>query len=117
MPIQAVHEGSQEHEGDHGEDDGERAAHVLAGAIGQVAVAAQNARDAGIARVVAVADEGREFGVVVTLQPAIGIYTDKRPLPYSIAGGMAFTAVGLVVLGFAHDYWLLLIGSALAPST
>jgi FSR family fosmidomycin resistance protein-like MFS transporter len=47
------------------------------------------------------------------LQPAIGIYTDKRPLPYSIATGMAFTLVGLVVLGFAHDYWLLLCGSAL----
>jgi FSR family fosmidomycin resistance protein-like MFS transporter len=46
------------------------------------------------------------------LQPVIGIYTDKRPLPYSIATGMAFTAVGLVVLGFAHDYWLLLLGSA-----
>ena len=46
------------------------------------------------------------------LQPVIGIYTDKRPLPYSIATGMAFTAVGLVVLGFAHDYWLLLVGSA-----
>ena len=47
------------------------------------------------------------------LQPLIGIYTDKRPLPYSIATGMAFTLVGLIVLGFAHDYWLLLAGSAL----
>ena len=47
------------------------------------------------------------------LQPVIGIYTDKRPLPYSIAAGMAFTLVGLVVLGFAHDYWLLVVGAAL----
>jgi FSR family fosmidomycin resistance protein-like MFS transporter len=47
------------------------------------------------------------------LQPMIGIYTDKRPLPYSIAGGMASTLVGLIVLGFARDYWLLLVGSAL----
>jgi FSR family fosmidomycin resistance protein-like MFS transporter len=47
------------------------------------------------------------------LQPVIGIYTDKRPLPYSIAAGMASTLVGLVVIGFAHDYWLLLVGSAL----
>ena len=46
------------------------------------------------------------------LQPAVGIYTDKKPLPYSIATGMAFTLVGLVVLGFARDYWLLVIGSA-----
>jgi FSR family fosmidomycin resistance protein-like MFS transporter len=47
------------------------------------------------------------------LQPLIGIYTDKRPLPYSIATGMGSTLVGLIVLGFARDYWLLLIGSAL----
>lgn len=47
------------------------------------------------------------------LQPVIGIYTDKRPLPYSIAGGMASTLVGLIVLGFAQTYWLLVLGSAL----
>jgi len=47
------------------------------------------------------------------LQPLIGIYTDKRPLPYSIAAGMASTMVGLIVLGFAHDYWLLVAGAAL----
>lgn len=46
------------------------------------------------------------------LQPLIGIYTDKRPLPYSIAGGMGATLAGLLVLGFAQAYWLLLIGSA-----
>ena len=46
------------------------------------------------------------------LQPIIGIYTDKRPLPYSIAAGMAFTAVGLVILGFSQAYWLLVVGSA-----
>ena len=47
------------------------------------------------------------------LQPVIGIYTDKRPLPYSIAAGMGSTLVGLIVLGYAQDYWLLLLGSAL----
>jgi FSR family fosmidomycin resistance protein-like MFS transporter len=47
------------------------------------------------------------------LQPIIGIYTDKRPLPYSIAAGMASTLVGLIVLGFAQSYPLLLAGSAL----
>lgn len=47
------------------------------------------------------------------LQPVIGIYTDKRPLPYSIAAGMGSTIVGLIVLGFAQTYWLLLLGSAL----
>lgn len=47
------------------------------------------------------------------LQPLIGMYTDKRPLPYSLAWGMGSSLVGLVVLAFAHDYWLLLVGSAL----
>ena len=47
------------------------------------------------------------------LQPLIGLYTDKRPLPYSLAWGMGSSLVGLVVLAFAHDYWLLLIGAAL----
>ena len=47
------------------------------------------------------------------LQPAIGMYTDKRPLPYSLPVGMASTLVGLIVLGFAGQYWLLLLGSAL----
>jgi FSR family fosmidomycin resistance protein-like MFS transporter len=47
------------------------------------------------------------------LQPAIGMYTDKRPLPYSLAFGMGCTLVGLVVLGFAQTYWLLLLGAAL----
>jgi FSR family fosmidomycin resistance protein-like MFS transporter len=47
------------------------------------------------------------------LQPVIGAYTDKRPLPYSLPVGTAFTITGLVVLAFAHDYALLLVGSAL----
>ena len=47
------------------------------------------------------------------LQPAIGMYTDKRPLPYSLAFGMGCTLAGLLVLGFAQAYWLLLVGAAL----
>lgn len=47
------------------------------------------------------------------LQPLIGMYTDKRPLPYSLAWGMGSSLVGLVVLAFAQHYWLLLVGSAL----
>jgi len=46
------------------------------------------------------------------LQPAIGMYTDKRPLPYSLPVGMASSLVGLLILGFASNYWILLIGSA-----
>lgn len=47
------------------------------------------------------------------LQPAIGMYTDKRPLPYSLAIGMGSSLGGLIVLGFAQQYWLLLLGAAL----
>ncbi|HEY9012627.1 MAG TPA: MFS transporter [Devosia sp.] len=47
------------------------------------------------------------------LQPAIGIFTDKRPMPYSLPVGMASSLIGLLVLGFASSYWLLLVGSAL----
>lgn len=45
------------------------------------------------------------------LQPAVGIYTDKRPLPYSLAFGMGFSLIGLLFLAFAHSYALLLIGA------
>jgi MFS transporter, FSR family, fosmidomycin resistance protein len=47
------------------------------------------------------------------LQPAIGIYTDKRPLPYSLPVGMGSTLVGLMFLAFAGQYALLLVGAAL----
>ncbi len=47
------------------------------------------------------------------LQPMIGMYTDKRPLPYSLPIGMASSLVGLIVLGFAHSYAMLVVGSVL----
>ena len=50
--------------------------------------------------------------VASLLQPAIGMYTDKRPLPYSLPVGMASSLVGLIILGAAHSYGLLLLGSA-----
>lgn len=50
--------------------------------------------------------------VASLLQPVIGIYTDKRPLPYSLPVGMASSLVGLIILGFAQTYWLLILGSA-----
>lgn len=53
------------------------------------------------------------FQVVASLlQPAIGIFTDKRPLPYSLPVGMGSSLVGLIILGFAQTYWLLLLGCA-----
>ena len=47
------------------------------------------------------------------LQPAIGIYTDKKPLPFSLPIGMGSSLLGLIVLGFSSSYWMLLVGSAL----
>lgn len=47
------------------------------------------------------------------LQPAIGYYTDKRPLPYSLPFSALFTMSGLLALAFAHAYWVLLAGAAL----
>ena len=32
------------------------------------------------------------------LQPVVGLYTDRRPLPYSLAVGMCFTFAGMVLL-------------------
>ncbi|MGB3502015.1 MAG: MFS transporter [Mesorhizobium sp.] len=46
------------------------------------------------------------------LQPLIGMYTDRRPLPYSLPVGMGSTLIGLVVLATAHSYPLLVIGAA-----
>jgi FSR family fosmidomycin resistance protein-like MFS transporter len=46
-------------------------------------------------------------------QPAIGYFTDRKPQPYSLAAGMSFTLIGLVVLGFASTYAMLLTGAAL----
>jgi FSR family fosmidomycin resistance protein-like MFS transporter len=46
------------------------------------------------------------------LQPAVGLYTDRRPLPYSLSFGMASTFVGLIMLAYAGQYWLLIVGAA-----
>jgi len=46
------------------------------------------------------------------LQPVVGHYTDRRPMPYSTVVGMAFTLVGLLGLGFAPSYALILISVA-----
>jgi FSR family fosmidomycin resistance protein-like MFS transporter len=47
------------------------------------------------------------------LQPLIGLYTDKRPQPYSLVIGMGFTLVGLCLLAYALTFPMILISSAL----
>ena len=46
------------------------------------------------------------------LQPLIGLYTDRKPLPYLLPFGPAFTAAGLLLLATAHSYPALLIAAA-----
>jgi MFS transporter, FSR family, fosmidomycin resistance protein len=50
------------------------------------------------------------------LQPFVGIYTDKRPLPYSLAIGMGFTLSGLLLLSQASSFAMLLCAAALVGS-
>jgi FSR family fosmidomycin resistance protein-like MFS transporter len=47
------------------------------------------------------------------LQPVVGIYTDKRPKPYSLALGMGFTLIGLLLLARAPSYAIVLVSVAL----
>jgi MFS transporter, FSR family, fosmidomycin resistance protein len=47
------------------------------------------------------------------LQPLIGLYTDRRPQPYSLPFGMASTLLGLVTLALAPAFGVLIIGAAL----
>ena len=47
------------------------------------------------------------------LQPLVGMYTDRKPQPFSLVVGMGFTLVGLITLSRAGSYPLLLLGAAL----
>ncbi len=47
------------------------------------------------------------------LQPLVGVYTDKRPQPYSLPVGMGFTLSGLVLMSVASHFSVLLIAAAL----
>jgi len=47
------------------------------------------------------------------LQPFIGRYTDKRPLPYSLPFGMVFTLAGLILMGLAVNLSSLLLAAVL----
>ena len=47
------------------------------------------------------------------LQPVVGIYTDRRPMPYSLVGGMAFSLVGLLLLSVAGTLGMILVAAGL----
>src|SRR3984893_13170884 len=47
------------------------------------------------------------------LQPAVGLFADHRPQPYSLAIGMGATLVGLILLASAASYSMLVVAAAL----
>ena len=47
------------------------------------------------------------------LQPLVGLVADRRPLPFSLPGGMVSTLIGLLLLSVSHTYPMLLTASAL----
>ena len=47
------------------------------------------------------------------LQPVVGLYTDRRPAPYSLAFGMGFTLVGLNLLAIANSFAAILVAAAM----
>jgi len=46
-------------------------------------------------------------------QPFVGAFTDKRPQPFSLATGMAFSLIGLILISFVQTYAGLLVSVAL----
>ncbi len=46
------------------------------------------------------------------LQPLVGLYADRRPMPYALACGMGFTLTGLVLLSVASSFPVLLLAAA-----
>ena len=47
------------------------------------------------------------------LQPLVGMYTDRKPQPYSLMVGMGFTLVGLFLMSQADTYPSILVAAAL----
>jgi FSR family fosmidomycin resistance protein-like MFS transporter len=47
------------------------------------------------------------------LQPLVGLYADRKPMPFSLPGGTLFTFAGLLVLSAAHSYPVLLAGACI----
>lgn len=46
------------------------------------------------------------------LQPLVGLFTDRRPQPYSLPFGMASTLAGLLLLAFAPSFGVVLLAAA-----
>lgn len=47
------------------------------------------------------------------LQPFVGLYTDKKSIPYALPFGMLSTLVGLIMIAYATSFPVLLTGAAM----
>jgi FSR family fosmidomycin resistance protein-like MFS transporter len=47
------------------------------------------------------------------LQPAIGMVTDRWPMPFSLPVGMGSSFVGLILLAYAHSFPMLVLGACM----
>ena len=47
------------------------------------------------------------------LQPVVGMYTDRRPMPYSLVFGMGFSMIGLLLLSVAGTLAAILLAAGL----
>ncbi|KMK78208.1 MFS transporter [Alkalihalobacillus pseudalcaliphilus] len=43
------------------------------------------------------------------IQPVVGVYTDKKPSPFALPIGLCFTFIGVVLLAFAPNFWMVVI--------
>jgi FSR family fosmidomycin resistance protein-like MFS transporter len=46
------------------------------------------------------------------LQPLVGLYGDRKAIPYLLPAGAAFTLVGLLLLGLANSYVMVLVAAS-----
>jgi FSR family fosmidomycin resistance protein-like MFS transporter len=47
------------------------------------------------------------------LQPVVGLYTDRRPQPYSLTAGISLTLIGLLLMSRASTYPVILVAAML----
>lgn len=43
------------------------------------------------------------------MQPVVGMYTDKRPIPYALPIGLTSSTLGMLGLAFAPNFWTILL--------
>lgn len=47
------------------------------------------------------------------MQPVVGLYSDRRPMPWMLPIGMGLSLFGMIILAYAPSLWVLIIGVVL----